>query len=230
MKVVIKLGGSLIEDKNGEINLSLIKRYGEVLRKLWSEGNVAHVVVGGGKIARTYISVLRSLGASEAICDEIGIMVSRLNARVLIAALNDDAYPEPAESFEDARKISSIGKAIVMGGTQAGQSTNAVAALLAEFLNVDLLINATDVEGVYSKPPKKDPEAKLLKEVTAEQLSNILKSETEEAGKYALFDTLAIKIVQRSRIPTMIIDGRNPENVIKAVKGEEIGTKILFDE
>lgn len=229
MRIVIKLGGSLIQDSNGEINLSLIKQYGVVLKKLWSEGNIAHVVVGGGKTARVYISALRDLGVSEAICDEIGIMASRLNARVLIAALNENTYPEPVKNFTDARKVSNIGKMIVMGGTQAGQSTNAVAALLAEFLNSDLLINATNVEGVYSESPKKDPKAKLLKEVTPTQLSDILRSESAEAGKYALFDGLAIKIVQRSQIPTKIIDGRNPENVIKAVKGEQIGTSIRFD-
>ena len=229
MKIVIKLGGSLIQDPNGEINLSLVKQYGVVLKKLWSEGNIAHVVVGGGKTARIYISALRDLGASEAICDEIGIMASRLNARVLIAALNDDTYPEPVKNFRDALKVSNIGKVIVMGGTQAGQSTNAVAALLAEFLNADLLINATNVEGVYSKSPKKDPKAKLLKEVTPKQLANILRSESAEAGKYALFDALAIKIVERSHIPTKIIDGRNPENIIRAVRGEPIGTNIRFD-
>lgn len=229
MKIVIKLGGSLIQDPNGEINLSLMKQYGAVLRKLRSEDNIVHVVVGGGKTARMYISALRNLGESEAICDEIGIMASRLNARVLIAALNDDTYPEPVENFRDARKVSNIGKVIVMGGTQAGQSTNAVAALLAEFLKADLLINATNVEGVYSKSPNEDPKAKLLKEVTPTQLSNILRSESAEAGKYALFDALAIKIVQRSHIPTKIIDGRNPENIIKAARGEPIGTNIRFD-
>ncbi|MBS7658320.1 MAG: UMP kinase [Candidatus Bathyarchaeia archaeon] len=224
MKIVVKLGGFAFPLK---INEEIINSFALKFKEIHETGHKLTVVTGGGEAARVYINAARKLGASESFCDQLGILVSRLNAKLLIASLNDLAAPKIPETLEEFQSLLPLEKIIVMGGLQPGHSTNAVAALIAESIKADLLINVTDVDGVYTKDPKKDPEAKLLKEVNINQLQEILSSSEVKAGTYKLLDLLAIKIIERSKIPTWIINGRNPSNLIKVIKGEKIGTKIL---
>jgi len=149
-----------------------------------------------------------------------------LNARLLIAALGDQAHPTPPQTIPEMQIAFQSRRIIVLGGIEPGQSTNAVAALAAEALGADLLVNATNVEGVYTADPKKDRKAKKLDEIDTEQLLRLVIGGEMGAGGYELFDPVAIKIVGRSRIPTRIIDGRVPENFEKAVRGEAIGTLL----
>ena len=226
MRYVIKIGGSLIQDKKtGKLNIALIKEIASVLRKIYEEDNSVGIVVGGGKTAREYIKAARVFSASEAYCDEIGIEASRLNAKIFISALGNIAYPEPALSFREAVDHILKKKIVVMGGTQPGQSTNAVAAILSEYLNADLFVNATDVDGVYSFSQGKKV---FLSEISSEDLYKILENKESSAGTYPLFDILALKIISRSNIPTVILNGNNPENILKVVMGEKIGTRITF--
>jgi uridylate kinase len=79
---------------------------------------------------------------------------------------------------------------------------------------------------VYTSDPKKDPQAKKLDIIKTDQFLTTILVERLEAGGYALFDPIAIKIVERSGITTRIIDGRKPMNIERAVKGELVGTLI----
>jgi uridylate kinase len=116
---------------------------------------------------------------------------------------------------------------VVMGGLQPGQSTNAVAALAAEAMRADLLVNATDMDGAYTADPRKDPNATKLDEVTPDELTKILSTEGFKAGEYDLMDPLALRIIKRSKIPAVIVDGRDPSNIAKALSGKRIGTRIV---
>ena len=87
MKIVVTIGGSIIIKDH---DYRKFRDYADVLRNLKEENDV-FVVVGGGKTAREYIDIARSLGVSEAMCDDVGIEVTRLNAKLLIAALGEDA-------------------------------------------------------------------------------------------------------------------------------------------
>ncbi|MHA1835426.1 MAG: amino acid kinase family protein, partial [Candidatus Odinarchaeia archaeon] len=106
--------------------------------------------------------------------------------------------------------------------------TNAVAALLAEITESDLFINLTDVDGVYTSNPKKDKNAKFLSEIKVEDFESLVSNMAFEAGNYPLFDPLALKIVKRSRIKTIIANGLNPDNLNNIIKGKQIGTRIIF--
>jgi uridylate kinase len=118
-------------------------------------------------------------------------------------------------------------KIIVAGGMQPGQSTNAVAALIAESIGADILINATNIDGVYTSDPDTDPSAKKFDEISTGELLNLLGGGKMVAGSYDLFDITAIRIVERSRITTRIINGKVAGNIIRAVRGEAIGTLVL---
>jgi uridylate kinase len=223
LKIVIKIGGHLFSSK---LCAKEIEAYSRLLQKLHDEGYGIVVVVGGGAEARRYIRVAKKLGGSETICDLLGIAVSRIHARLLITSLNDVAFPEVPTTIEELRTCFATGRMVIMGGTQPGQSTNAVGILAAEAIGADMFINATDVDGVYTSDPKKDPHAKKLDIITTDQLFAVIQTNKLEAGSYALFDPIAIKIVERSGIATRIVDGRKPLNIERAVKGDPVGTLI----
>jgi len=222
MKIVVTIGGSILVQDN---SYKKFKEYAEIISQMNTEHKL-YVVVGGGKPARDYISMARGLGASEALCDDVGIDVTRLNARLLITALEDAAYPKVPHNFTEALEYSQSGKLVVMGGTEPAHSTDAVGSILAEFIGADLLINATSVDGLYNKDPQKYSDAVKFEEITASNMMDLLSNKDIKAGTYEFFDHTAIGIIKRSKIKTVVVDGNDPENLLKAVY-EKIGTTIL---
>ena len=221
--VVISLGGSILIPS---LEKNKINDYVPVL-----EGIAAHhrlfVVVGGGGEARRYITVARKLGIDEGTSDEIGILVTRLNATLLIAALGDRAYPKVAESHAEAKKFAEAHKIVVMGGITPGQTTDAVAAVLAERVGASVFINVTSVDGIYSSDPKTDKKARRFDQITPRQLLDIVGREGLGAGSNIVLDIVAARVVERSHIPLVVLDGRDPENLSCAIStGKFTGTIV----
>lgn len=223
MNIVVKIGGHLIF--NEDLNVGLLKEYSNIFREMYDGGRWV-IVVGGGKYARKYVEAARLLGLSESVCDEIGIKITRINAAILSSLIGDKAYPLVPENLEQLIAYSTQGKIVVMGGLQPGQSTIAVSALAAEAVRAEKLIVATDVDGIYTADPKKEPDAKLLKEVSVRTLMEKLLEYSHEAGEYRLADFTGLKIIARSRIPTIYLNGRDPENIRRALRGEQVGTLL----
>ncbi|RBQ24100.1 Uridylate kinase [Candidatus Methanobinarius endosymbioticus] len=223
MRIVAAIGGSiLIKD----YNYKKFQEYAEILEKLAEEHEV-FVVVGGGKPARDYIQIVRDLDCGEAKCDDIGIEVTRINAKILLLALENKVYQKVPHNFQEALEYSASGKIIVMGGTEPAHSTDSVSAVLAEYVKADMLINLTSVDGMYSKDPNKYSDAKLIEEITATEMLEVIKGNDVKAGTYEFFDMTAIHMIKRSSLETVIANGEDPQNLVKAVKGEKIGTKII---
>ncbi len=218
MILVLSIGGSVIDQNR-------LSGYAEILRSLASDHTI-FVVVGGGQTARDYIGTARTFGADEAFCDRIGIEVTRLNARLMIAALGSDAYPVPPETQEDATIAALSGRIVVMGGTVPGHTTDAVAVILAEYAHADILIDATATDGIYTRDPKKHPDAVKLDEISPKRLIGIIADAKAEAGANLPLDILAAKLIERSGIPVVVVDGHNPENVLDAARGERVGTYV----
>jgi len=227
---VVKIGGSILFDEENQINDKLISKYAKTIRNVINDTEKkCAIIVGGGKLARKYITIARKYGASEETSDIIGIESAKLNARLLISALGDSAYPNPPNNLEEFQEFfNQTKKIIVCGGFKPGQSTNAVAASIAETTNAEKLINLTDVEGVYSDDPGKNPEAKLLDKITIAELETMMSKHQIKAGYYPLFDPTAIQIVKRSKIPLQLASGHNPENLAKIISGAKIGTTVIF--
>ena len=225
MRIVAAIGGSiLLQDYNAE----RFKEYAKLLKKL-SEEHEMFVVVGGGKPAREYIGVVRDLGAGEAKCDDIGIEVTRVNAKLLLLALGDFAYQRVPHNFQEALEFSATGKIVVMGGTEPAHSTDAVSAILAEYIQADMLVNLTAVDGLYTKDPKKFDDAELIEEITASDMMEIISGNEVKAGTYEFIDTTAIQMIKRSNLETVIANGNEPQNLIRAIKGEKIGTRVISE-
>jgi uridylate kinase len=222
MKAVISLGGSILMS---DFDSERIKEYANVIEDI-AKGNKIFVVVGGGKIARDYISLARKLKASEVLCDYIGIDVTRINAAILASAMDNASKKIPLD-FREAYGLSMLHDIVVMGGTFPGHTTDATAALLAEFVNADLLLNATSVDGVYSADPKKDPNAVRFEKISAKELIKIISEEGALAGSNIVVDLLAVKIIERSKIRAIVFLGE-PKNIKRAFVGDigGIGTVI----
>lgn len=221
-RVLLKISGKIINPENAE----LIGRYALVVSKLVDEGYRVAVVVGGGPYARSYIKCARALGLSNAQADMVGIEVSRVNALLLAYALGERAYVPIPRNIEEVEEAWSTRKVVVVGGLQPGQSTAAVAAIVAETLGIKRILYATDVEGVYDRDPRKFPNVKKLDSITVDELAKVL-SQKFEAGGYELLDPLAMQVVKRSCIEVIVFNGYNIENVMKAARGEAVGTLIV---
>jgi len=220
--IVIKFSGKVF----GVENIKILKDYARFLVKL-SKTHQPIVIAGGGKIARHFISHARSSGADESTLDELGIEISRLNAKLLIYALKDKAYPHPPTSLKEAKNAVDSGLIVVAGGLHPGQSTNGTAALIAEKVKAVQFLNATDVKGIYDSDPNKSKKAKLFKTIELKKLRGMLVKEDSVAGGYDLMDIVALKIIERSKIKTRVIQS-DIKTLEKAIKGLAVGTEILL--
>ncbi|SDF44209.1 uridylate kinase [Methanolobus vulcani] len=232
MLIVLSVGGSILAK---ELNPDSFRGYADALKELAKEHEIV-IVTGGGASARDYINVARSTGANEVECDYIGIDITRLNAKLLISALGDAAYPEPPKDYKEAQEKLSSGKILVMGGVIPGQTTDAVAAILTEYLGANLLVIATAVDGVYSADPRKDPDAVKYETMTAKELVSTVMTTEMKAGSKSPVDPLAAKIIERCNIETIVMDGSDPQDVLKAIRDENgktdkkavyLGTRII---
>jgi len=221
-KIVIKLSGSIF----GMDNVKVLKDYASFLVKI-SKICQPIIIAGGGNIARHYISHARSSGADESTLDELGIEISRLNAKLLIYTLKNKAYSHPPTTLQEVRHAVDDGLIVVTGGLHPGQSTNGTAALIAEKIKAELFLNATDVDGVYDMDPNKYKRAKKFKRIELKNLRNMLVHQDSVAGGYDLMDIVALKIIERSKINTQIIKA-DIKIIEKAIKGVNVGTKIVL--
>ncbi|WP_435333972.1 UMP kinase [Haloarchaeobius sp. TZWWS8] len=225
MKVVVSIGGSVLAP---ELDAGRVSAYADVINELVADGCQVAAVVGGGGVARDYIGTARDLGANEIELDQLGIDVTRLNARLLIAALGENVVTAPARNYEQAGEIMRNGDVCVMGGVAPAQTTDAVSAAVAEYVGADLLVYATSVPGVFSADPNEDADAEKYERLSAEELVDVIADIEMAAGASAPVDLLAAKIIQRSGMRCIVLDGNVPDRVLKAVRhGEHDGTDII---
>lgn len=222
-RAVVKVGGYLFPRRPDPAS---IESFAEVVRRAVGRGFRLGIVAGGGEVARDYISAARALGASEGMCDLVGIAASRVNARLLQAALRDLAPPSIPSSIEEGARALREHRVVVMGGVSPGQSTTAVGALLAEAAEAEAYVIATDVDGIYTADPKVEPSAKKYDVISAEEALKMALEGGFWAGSYAL-DPIALKVVLRSGLVAYFLDGRDPRNIERALEGGAVGTKII---
>lgn len=223
MKIVIRIGGSVVATP---VNTRLIGEYVEILKRLQAKGHKLAVVVGGGALAREFIKIAKELGLKEKDQDELAIFVSRLFAQLFIKKLAGLSCEKIPSTIEEAAKCLEKGKIPVLGGLKPGMTTDTVAALAAEGVNADVLVKATDQEGVYDKDPRKHPDAVKLNRISFEDLSKVLAEKKHRAGIHQILDPEAVKVLKAKRIRVYVLNGFKPENILSAINGENVGTVI----
>ncbi|MGM0372384.1 MAG: UMP kinase [Halobacteriota archaeon] len=227
MRVVVSIGGSVLAP---DLDESVVQGHADAIEQLDATGIDLGVVVGGGSVAREYIEAARNLGENEIALDDIGIGVTRLNARLLIAALEDIAAPAPIESYQGGLEAMRRGDVPVLGGVTPGQTTDAVSAALAEYVEADLLVYATSVPGVFTADPDEDETARHIEAMTPQELIDVIVDTELVAGSSAPVDLLAAKLIERSGMRTIVLDGTDPDRLVDAVlRGDHDGTDVTAD-
>jgi len=223
VRVVVRVGGSVVASP---LNAQLIGRYVDLLKDLKLQGHEVVAVVGGGSLAREFIRVAAELGLEEARRDWAAIHVSRLLAQLFALCLGEAGCGGVPVSVDEAEACLKRGKIVVVGGLRPGMTTDSVAALIGERVQADLLVKGSNVDGIFTKDPKKFPDAEKLDTLKFEDLTRLLEADSHRAGINQIIDPEAVKILRRSRLKTVVVNGYDAENVSAAVKGEQVGTVI----
>jgi uridylate kinase len=215
--VVVSLGGSVLIP--GDEDSHYLSSLANLIREA-SKRYHLYLICGGGKVARYYISEGRALGASERQLDEMGIMVTRINARLLQLALGDAVAEGMPTNAEEAARLGRQGSIVVMGGTEPGHTTDAVAAMVAAEVGAVRIINATSVPAAYTKDPRKHADAVRLQKMTHAELHTLVNKGLHGAGPSDVFDKKGAEIAMRASIPILIVAGRDLEDLGRAIRGE----------
>jgi uridylate kinase len=223
LKIVVRVGGSVVASPPNPI---LIGKYADLLRDLKKQGHEVVAIVGGGTLARDFIRIAGKLGLDEAKRDWAAIHVSRLFAQLFVMLLGEAGCGTVPVSLDEAFSCLKRGKIVVMGGLKPGMTTDAVAAMIGRMINADLLVKASDVDGVFTKDPKKHPDAKKIDELDFDDLPRLFEKNKHKAGIHQILDPEAVKILKKRKMRMIVVNGFKPENVLLAVKGEKIGTTI----
>ncbi|MBU5537603.1 MAG: UMP kinase [Candidatus Aenigmatarchaeota archaeon] len=225
MKIVISLGGSVLTK---ELTMEHFKKYIDTV-KLLAKKHKLILVIGGGKVCREYQKIGKQLGGQSKRLDFIGIMSTHINASTFVCGLGDKGYLVTWKPLKNT--INEIGKnfgkkIIVCGGYDAGTSSDYDAAYFAKLVKADLLVNVSNVSGVYSEDPKINPNAKKFDKLSHDEFLKIIQKNAQIPGEHRLFDLKAAKLIKKYKIKTILIDGNNPDEIIKAVEGNHSGTVV----
>lgn len=223
MRIVLRIGGSVVASP---VNPDLIVKYVDALKDLRSQGHELIVVVGGGELARELIGTAKEIGLDEPSQDKIAISVSRIFAQLFLSKLGRIGCRTVPLTLEDAKKCLNSGVIVVMGGLKPGMTTDAVAALVARKVKADLLVKATNQDGIYNKDPKNHADAVKLDHLSFEDMSTLFSEDTHKAGIHQIIDPEAVKILRRYQVKVAVVNGFSPTNVLLAVKGGHVGTLV----
>jgi len=221
MHVVLSIGGSSIIP-DGKPDLAFLRSMAQLVKK---SKNSFGILCGGGTAARTYAAAARELGAGEYEADSIAIRSTRQNAHLVLAALKAggvDAHGRVLSDFEDAKEPARQNKAVVMGGTIPGITTDTDAVLLAEAIGATRLVNISNVEAIYDSDPKKNPSAKKFQKMGYDELITLAASSDKRmAGTNFVFDMLACKLIARSKIEAHFVSFKKMADVENAIEGKK---------
>jgi len=220
MKAVLRIGGSVLGDPP---SAKAINAYAQVIADLNFEGHSVAVVVGGGEVAREYIKSAAAMGLSTYQQDTVAIHASRLNARLVAMKLG--GVSSVPTSIDGMLQRLARNRVAVMGGLKPGITTDTVAAIVAARWRADILVKASDQNGIYTEDPRVNKKAKRLDKLTYEKMKQILGG-SHRPGIHSIVDPIAVDQLVESRVKLVVLNGADAKGVIKAIHGEKIGTVV----
>lgn len=220
MKVVLRIGGSVL---GSPPSAKVVNAYAEAISDLNYEGHFIAVVVGGGPVSREYIKSASEMGLSPYQQDTVAIHASRLNARLVAMKLG--GVSSVPTSIDGMLQRLARNRVAVMGGLKPGMTTDTVAAIVAQRWRADLLVKASDQNGVYTDDPRSNKKAKKLDKMTYEKLKQILGGK-HRPGIHSIVDPVAVDHLAESRVKLVVLNGSDAKGVAKAVRGEKVGTLV----
>lgn len=229
-RLLLKLSGEgLAGDDGFGIQPAVIGTIAEQVREVHALGIQVSLVIGGGNIIRGMAAAARGMDRAQA--DYMGMLASVINAMALQDALEKQGVTtrvqtaieiaQVAEPYIRRRAIRHLEKGrIVIFAAGTGNpyfTTDTAAALRAAEIHADIVMKATQVDGVYSADPATDPEAVRYDELGfAEALQRDLR----------FMDQAAIALCRENDLPIRVFDMSVRGNILKAVRGEKVGTLV----
>ena len=227
-RILLKLSGEAMAGSNGQgLDFDTVLRICGAVKKCADMGVQLGIVVGGGNFWRG-----RSSGKMDRTrADHMGMLATTINALALADALEQldcdvrvqtaIAMNQVAEPYIRNRAMRHLEKGrVVIFGCGTGNpffSTDTASALRAAEIEADIIFKASMVDGVYDSDPKKNPDA-----VKFDRLSflDVLNKDLK------VMDSTAATLCKDNEIPILVFNLEDPENIVRAVRGETIGTIV----
>ena len=227
-RILLKLSGEFLKNEASLWDIKKINTVIDQLKRLHDEGFQIALVIGGGNIFRGgrngYI-------LERCVADEIGMAATCLNALFLRACFQKFELPAvifgtslcggsiEAFDLQRARQALSDGTIVLFaGGTgHAFFSTDTAAALRACEIKADLLLKATDVDGIFNKDPKRFSDAKRFEHLTYKEACE---------GHYAVMDGCAFELCRDQKMPLFVFNVNRPNAIYETAHGLGLGTRV----
>src|SRR5712672_2175192 len=230
-RIVLKLSGEAVQERGGRDNISptVVREIAERIKEVRDLGVQVSVVIGGGNIWRGVSASHRGMDRTTA--DYMGMLATVINALALRSTLAEMGVETRVQTAIEMKNVAEpfiLGRAIrhlelgrvvifVAGTGNPYFSTDTTAALRASEIGAEVLLKATKVDGVYDSDPNKNPNAKRYEQVSyTEALSKRLQ----------VMDSTAFSLCMDNKIPIVIFNMNEPDNIRDAVLGRKIGTLV----
>lgn len=202
--LVISLGGSVICPD--QPNTTLLAGYRRLFHDIIKRYRCRIIlVIGGGHLARDYVSTARTLKITKDISlDQIGIAATRLNAELVLQLFSDISYrfvcSDPTQHVPTTKPL------LISGGWRPGFSTDYVAVEWATTYHAEQVINLTNVDYVYTKDPTKCSDARKLTDIGWSEFRALMVGARVPAGNWP-FDPIAAEAAQKQNVTVHIGNG-----------------------
>jgi len=229
-RVLLKLSGEALAGTAPlGIDYGVVGQIAQDIKAVHDAGVQVCVVVGGGNIFRGMVGA--ATGMDRATADYIGMLATAMNGLALQDALERAGVPtrvmtaidmnEVAEPYirRRAQRHMEKGRVVIFvaGTGNPYFTTDTAAALRAVEIGAEVVLKATKVDGVYDKDPEKHPEAKRFPAISyAKVLVDGLK----------VLDAAAVSLCMENDLPIVVFDLHAPKNILRAIRGEDVGTVI----
>ena len=232
-RVLLKLSGeALMGDRQYGIDPEIVRGIASQVAEARREGIEVAVVVGGGNIFRGVAAA--ASGMDRATADYMGMLATAMNGLALQDALEQANCPtrvmsaiamnEIAEPYIRRRAVRHLEKGrvvvLVAGTGNPYFTTDTAATLRAVELAAEVILKATRVDGVYDADPEKHPGATRFSQIGYTELL---------ASRLEALDATAVSLAMDNDMPIVVFDMTQPGNILRAVRGETIGTRIGGD-
>jgi uridylate kinase len=229
-RILLKLSGEALNggDKSQIINPDILEQYAKAVKSVVETGCELAIVIGGGNIFR---GAAQKSGIDRSQGDYMGMLATVINGMAIQSALESEGVKtrllsaikmeQIAEPFIRRRAIRHLEKGrVVIFGAGTGNpyfSTDSGGALRAVEIGADVLLKGTSVDGVYSDDPRKNPEATKYDEISFDEV----------IGKgLKVMDMTAFTLCKENKLPIIVFDMNQEDNLLKLVQGETIGTLV----
>lgn len=230
-RILLKLSGEALLGKlEYGVDPEVVAFVAEQVKAVTALGVQVGIVVGGGNIFRG-MAAATATGMDRATADYIGMLATAMNGLALQDALERSGVPtrvmtaidmnEVAEPYIRRRAVRHLEKGrvvvFVAGTGNPYFTTDTAAALRAVEIGAEVVLKATKVDGVYDKDPVKHPDAKRYPAITYGQVL---------VDGLRVLDAAAVSLCMENDLPIVVFDLDAHENILKAVRGESVGTLI----